>query len=134
MKSLAFRRAAVLAYCIGIFCLSARRGFPDIMPWYPAWMPDYHLFAHFFLYAGLSFVVWIDFRGETIRWLQRRAMAATVIFCAVYGLTDEFHQTFVPNRVFELADLLMDTLGPAAVMIAIALWRGRDGPGVKDGT
>ena len=132
MKSPAARRIAVLAYCAGIFYLSSRADYPKTLSWYPEWLPDYHLFAHFFLFAGLSYVVWHDFRGETIGWLRHRAMAAAVIFCSLYGLSDEIHQTFVPGRRFECRDLLMDTLGPVAVMAVVAVLRRR-GPFAKSG-
>jgi VanZ family protein len=40
--------------------------------------------------------------------------------CAAYGLSDEFHQLFVPGRDFQLGDLLVDTLG---ALVGIVLYR-----------
>ncbi len=116
-----FRRVAVLAYCAFIFYLSSRSEFPEVNQWWPAWLPEPNIFAHFFLYAGLSVVVWFDFRNENSMFLKKRAAVAAIIFCALYGLSDEIHQLFVANRAFQLIDLAMDTLGPIAAMTAASL-------------
>lgn len=42
-----------------------------------------------------------------------------VLFCLLYGITDEFHQSFVPGREPSGGDLLADTAGSA---VAVALW------------
>lgn len=34
-----------------------------------------------------------------------------VLFCVLYGLSDEFHQTFIPQRTATLGDLLADGFG-----------------------
>ncbi len=115
------RRGTVLAYCALIFYLSSRSEFPDVKPWYPAWLPDPNLIAHFCLYAGLGFIAWLDFRAERAEWLRSRAAGAAVIFSALYGVSDEIHQLFTPNRAFQMEDLLMDTLGPLAAMAAVAV-------------
>ena len=117
------RRAAVLAFCAFIFYLSSRSEFPDIKPWYPGWLPDPSLIAHFCLYTALALTVWNDFRAEPAAWLSRRAPYFTVIFCILYGLSDEYHQMFVPNRHFDPNDLAIDAVGAAAAMVFIALLR-----------
>jgi VanZ family protein len=46
----------------------------------------------------------------------------TGVACAVaWGVTDEFHQAFVPNRVPELEDLMRDAAGAA---VGALLWLG----------
>ena len=125
MKRLAIRRLGVLIYCAFIFYLSSRNDYPQTLPWYPTWLPEPHLAAHFLLYSGLSLVVRADFRNEVFSFLKRNTAVSTVVFCAFYGLSDEFHQLFVPLRRFEMRDLLMDSLGPVAVMIVVALLRRR---------
>ena len=34
-----------------------------------------------------------------------------ILFCSLYGLSDEIHQLFVPGREFSGADILADVLG-----------------------
>jgi len=120
-KHLWLRRAAVLVYCAFLFYLSSRTEYPDVKNWYPGWMPDPSVIAHFCLYAGLAIVAWLDFRYEPANWLSRRAPYFAIIFCSLYGASDEFHQSFVPNRDCTLADWATDTAGAAAAMAFIAL-------------
>lgn len=64
--------------------------------------------AHFFEYFMLF---WFAFLGLG-RWKQgweRRLWAVGIAF--VYALTDEFHQLFIPGRVADLPDVLVDTSG-----------------------
>lgn len=42
----------------------------------------------------------------------------TVVICTAYGLSDEIHQSYVPNRVFDWADLLADFLGSVTSVFA----------------
>tara|TARA_B100001123_G_scaffold446138_1_gene599636 strand:+ start:9177 stop:9470 length:294 start_codon:yes stop_codon:yes gene_type:complete len=39
-----------------------------------------------------------------------------------YGLTDEFHQTFVPGRVADVYDLLADTVGAIIGLFVVWTW------------
>jgi VanZ family protein len=48
----------------------------------------------------------------------------TLLFCLVYGLTDEFHQSFIPGRSVSVFDLLADT-GGAVVVVSIWLQNSR---------
>ena len=66
-----------------------------------------HLLAYTVL--GLAFLFALPPAWRTHR---PRAMAvATVLFCLAYGLSDEFHQQFVPGRFPGADDLVADTLG-----------------------
>lgn len=51
-----------------------------------------------------------------------RAGLLVVLFCLVYGISDEFHQWFIPGRAPSGGDLLADTAGAA---IAVAGWLRR---------
>ena len=43
----------------------------------------------------------------------------TVVFCLVYGMTDEFHQSFIPQRSVSGLDLLADLVG---AMLVCGIW------------
>lgn len=77
-------------------------------------MPDPGIFAHFIIYFGLGLVAWNTFKGEKAGWLNRRAILAAFIFAALYGVTDEIHQLFVPGRDMQARDFVMNTLAAAA--------------------
>ena len=76
-------------------------------------------YAHFGVYALLGALLLLAFSHETAA--KGRAVALAVLVASVYGVTDEFHQAFVPGRVPDVADWGMDTLGAltgALVMLA----------------
>jgi len=42
---------------------------------------------------------------------QRQWLLASIVFCCVYALSDEFHQFFVPERESSLFDFIADSAG-----------------------
>ncbi len=46
-------------------------------------------------------------------WGQRPLLArgGVVLFCLLYGISDEFHQSFIPDRFASGWDLVADTIG-----------------------
>jgi len=46
------------------------------------------------------------------------------LFCLAYGVSDEFHQSFVPGRHPDLLDLLADGLGAMSAILLLK-WRSR---------
>jgi VanZ family protein len=79
--------------------------------------------GHFVVYAVLGMLL--------VFALQPRRQPAQVIVIAVfiatiYGVSDEFHQSFVPMRTPDVADWGVDTLGAfagAAVATLLVRWR-----------
>lgn len=49
------------------------------------------------------------------------AAAASLLFCFLYALSDEWHQTFVGGRAAEWFDVGMDTIGSVAGILCSAL-------------
>ena len=49
------------------------------------------------------------------------ACAASLLFCFLYALSDEWHQTFVDGRAAEWFDIGMDTIGSVAGILCSAL-------------
>jgi len=72
--------------------------------------------GHFFLYALLALVAIHAFR-PLVR-IRRTGFAVFIIlFCLFYGISDEFHQFFVPFRNSSAFDLIADTLGSSTVVL-----------------
>lgn len=97
---------ALLAYCATIFWLSAQERLP---------MPDVFHFQDKVLHLGAYFVMgffgWRAFRHLP---LSQTALAwTTFLFCSLYGMSDEWHQSFVPGRSVSVFDWLADSLGAA---------------------
>jgi len=42
-----------------------------------------------------------------------------VILCVLYGISDEYHQSFVPGRSPDLLDIRNDTIGAVLAMIVV---------------
>lgn len=107
--------ALVIAYCAGIFWLSADPDPPD--PGFE--FPGKDKAAHMALYGGLAAVVGMGLNRAESRRSARFRFWVPILFAACYGLTDEIHQRFVPHRTFELADLAADALGALLVQSAL---------------
>ncbi|MBA3231554.1 MAG: VanZ family protein [Acidobacteria bacterium] len=84
--------------------------------------------AHSVAYAGLGvLVLYALARGrlEGVTW--RRAVLAVAI-SILYGMSDEWHQSFVPGRTADWADVLADAVGAAlgvtlvGAVIALRAW------------
>lgn len=76
--------------------------------------------AHFFEYGVLATLIY-NYVKEwiTSRWVY----VYSVIISFLYACTDEFHQTFVPNRSGQITDVLIDTSGAIIAVILILIYR-----------
>ena len=77
-----------------------------------------HLLAYTTL--GLCFLLALPPGWRTRN--PRAAAVCTVLFCHSYGMSDEFHQRFVPGRFPGVDDLVFDTLGG---LLAVVIDRAR---------
>ncbi len=66
--------------------------------------------AHFSVYAALGFFCTLPLLHYK-RLLFFKHICAAVLISAVYALSDEFHQYFVPERSCRITDVLIDTCG-----------------------
>lgn len=99
-----------------IFLLSHQSGDSLSLPMFPG----ADKIAHMLAYGTLAItVLW----GRAQDGLQkpRRVAIQTVLFCLFYGLTDEYHQSFIPLRSVSGLDLLADTAGAFCVAL---VWFG----------
>ena len=74
-------------------------------------------FAHFFEYAVLGFLI-----GCALFLSRRRFSPITAVICsALYSISDEIHQYFVPGRACRIFDVGVDTLGALTGTLILAL-------------
>ena len=71
----------------------------------------YSLAAHALTYGLLGVLVLHALAGGRWRCITGRHAAGAVVIAGLYGLTDEFHQRFVPGRTADLLDLGADVAG-----------------------
>jgi VanZ family protein len=76
--------------------------------------------GHFIGYALLSALAFRAFARAEWRGLTPRAAWQAFALACFYGITDEYHQSFVRNRYPSVEDWLVDALG-AAFGIAMVL-------------
>ena len=76
--------------------------------------------AHFGLFGLLATLV------ARNGWPARRAWVP-VLLVSLFGLTDEWHQSFTPGRSVEVADWVADTMGAMVAVVLYVRWvRYRD--------
>jgi VanZ family protein len=107
-----------LAWMGLVFFLSAQPKLPTP----PAPMLDVMLKkgAHFGAYAILAFLWWRALSRAGMG--GRAALGLAFAIAVLYGMSDEFHQSFVPGRRPSPSDVLIDSLG-AAVALGVVGWR-----------
>lgn len=104
---------------VTIFVLSHQPG--DNLP-LPA-LPGIDKVAHMVVY-GLLAAALIRAFGQRMRQLRPGLVVMlTVLCCLVYGITDEFHQSFIPGRFVSGLDVLADTVGALLVGVAWLILR-----------
>jgi len=87
-----------------IFYLSSRQiGGISLFPWADK-------VAHIGIYIVLGFFVCNAFK-KTSNMQKGKVVILSFLVVVLYGLSDEFHQMFVPTRSAEVADLLADAVG-----------------------
>ena len=86
----------------------------------PGGMSD--LGAHALAYAGLGALLTRALAGGLGRSVRPTLAVVAVVAASAYGVTDEFHQSFVPGRDPSGWDLLADTVGAALGAGAVMAW------------
>lgn len=77
---------------------------------------------HALLYFVLAFLLWRALYYASTDFFKKRAGLYALIFTIILGLTDEFHQYFVPFRYADIFDLFFDTIGACLAVIGINWW------------
>ncbi len=108
----ALRWGAVAVWMGVIFYLSAQPSLPNLAPGAPGLE---EVAGHLFVYFVLALLMRWALAGEGVRYSGLSALAIV----ALYGISDEFHQGFVPNRTPSLSDWRNDLLGAGAALLLV---------------
>jgi VanZ family protein len=73
--------------------------------------------GHFLGYAILSALLLRALAGGRVSGITWRAALLAILLSTVYGVSDEFHQSFVPGRSPDAADVLADALGACGAAV-----------------
>jgi VanZ family protein len=85
---------------------------------------------HVVVYGGLGALIVRAFAGGWRRPVTFRMVMYTVLIATAYGISDEYHQRFVPHRDTEALDVVADLAGAAIASSVLYAWgiiRRRDG-------
>jgi VanZ family protein len=104
----------VIAYMAMLFFFSSLSTLPPP----PADLTDKHV--HFAAYAGLAAVTLRALAKGTWKQVTLGAVCGAIAISSLYGVSDEYHQWFVPGRNFERLDMIADTIG--SVLGGAAVW------------
>ena len=108
----------VILYALVIFILSSQPSVPQ--PPGAARMPYLNYFEHLIEYACFGALLYLALTNSKNITLFKFAIPLAILIGGLYGITDEIHQAFVPNRYPEIADVVTDFLGSAVG--AILVW------------
>jgi VanZ family protein len=77
----------------------------------PALFPGQDIVFHGMIYAALAYLFIRALKNTCPKLSMRKLIFFTMVSGIIYGLSDEFHQSFVPGRNASFFDLFIDTLG-----------------------
>ncbi len=82
--------------------------------------------AHFSAYAALGLCL---FSAMNLTFKFKKLWLWSFLVCAIYAISDEFHQYFVPGRSMELRDVLIDSsgamLGILIVLFVVKIYKNK---------
>ena len=105
-KRFVFYWLPLILYCLLIFIQSANSS-PELIPSFK--FVDKLL--HFAAYAVMGVLFYRAYQTLKIKDNLRMLMLLSAVSASLYGISDEIHQSFVPFRQAEVADVIADMLG-----------------------
>lgn len=87
-------------------------------------LPGIDKLAHLLIYGMLAAATLFAFSEQRKKSNCGRVVFITTVFCFLYGVSDEIHQSFVPGRFPSSFDILADCCG--AVLVCLLWLRYRE--------
>ena len=106
----------VVAVAALIFTLSSFSQLPSP----PSGVSDKH--EHFTIYFILGLTLVRALAGGRLSGVTFRAVLLAAVLTSLYGISDEFHQSFVPGRDSSVFDWYADTTGAVAAAVLTLAW------------
>ena len=108
----------LLLYCSLIYWLSSRPSIPTPMLF--EHQDKIHHMGAYFIMGLLASRFFNDFFEKKAMWF-----IASLSFCSLYGMSDEWHQSFVQGRNSDFFDWIADTFGALLALSALSLVKQR---------
>lgn len=97
----------------GIFMLSNMPGNPDLPTF-----PHIDKLAHITVFGLLGLTV-VRALSRSLSWRPMQVSLLSIVLVTAYGVSDELHQHFIPQRTVEVLDVGADAVG---VTLACLVW------------
>jgi VanZ family protein len=81
--------------------------------------------AHWSEYFILSMLLARTLKARSSDFVTKQQMMWAVVLVAIYAVSDEFHQSFVPSRTASAVDVLIDTSGAVGAILFSYLYNQR---------
>ena len=104
----------VIAYMAMLFGLSSISKLPEP----PGQISFYEV--HVAAYVVLALLTSRALAKGRLRNVTARVAWGAILISALYGVSDEYHQRFVPGREFDVFDMVADAIG--SVIGAVVVW------------
>ncbi|SMG66395.1 VanZ family protein [methanotrophic bacterial endosymbiont of Bathymodiolus sp.] len=116
--SKAFDSTQLILYCVLIYWFSDQSALPA---------PELFRHQDKVVHAGAYFVMAAFALRAFRHFTSSRSILilSTLIFCSLYGLSDEWHQSFVPGRMSDVADWVADTVSAMLFLGVYCLYRSK---------
>jgi VanZ family protein len=102
-----------MVYAGLIFLLSSFAHFPEEVPPFAG----YDKLAHFIEYYFFGILICRWLLNKKNLFVRRHALFITLLVGMCYGISDEWHQSFVPGRVASIWEALFDAVGILAAAL-----------------
>ena len=89
----------------------------------PALFPGQDKLFHALAYGVLGFLL-LDSLAPTTDGFTSMQIRNSILIASLYGISDEFHQYFIPGRSSDAWDWVADTLG-AVIAVSLLAWMSR---------
>jgi VanZ family protein len=105
-----------VALCMAAIFFASSLSHPPM----PREVPDVSL--HALAYFGLALLVIRALAHARWERVTPARLLAAVILTVLYGVSDEWHQSFVPSRHADVRDLIADAFGACAAAVSVWAW------------
>lgn len=102
----------LIIYCSFIYWLSSRNSIPT-----PLLFMHQDKILHMGAYFIMGILAWRFFNDFISKPLL--TYFVSLCFCSLYGISDEWHQSFVPGRDTDVMDWVADTLGATLALFIL---------------
>jgi VanZ family protein len=113
----------LIIYCLAIYLQSGQPG--------PQHLPDVRFldkFLHVGAYGLLGMLFFRAYETLPLKNSKNLLILISIGSAALYGISDEIHQYFVPSRQADVMDVIANTIGSICGVYSYYWWKNRKEP------